>query len=132
MVGRGRATISLTSHGRAARLSMLVPEACRRDHPKPARHDLEDPWEFSGDLAVERHIHRIGWPNFQAGNLERANATDAAANAHGGIDRGPDEAPDRQVFDHDDVERSIVQVRARDPQVQETAENWRVDYREVD
>src|SRR3989442_12578864 len=93
----------------AARLSIVAPEVGRRDHPKPARHDLEDPWEFSGDLAVERHIHRIGWPNLQAGNLERANATDAAANAHGGIDRGPGEAPARRVVVHGGVDAAALQ-----------------------
>src|SRR3989442_4982041 len=71
----------------AARLSIVAPEVGRRDNPKPGRHDLEDPWEFSGDLAVERYIHRLGWPYFQPRNLERANATDAAAHANGGRDR---------------------------------------------
>src|SRR6266550_994993 len=39
---------------------------------------------------------------------------------------------DRQALDHDDVERSIVRIRTRNPQVEETAENWGVDHREVD
>src|SRR5207247_1461852 len=36
------------------------------------------------------------------------------------------------MFDHDDVQRSIVRIRAGDPQSEETAENGRVDDREVD
>src|SRR5438067_522956 len=94
----------------AARLSIVILEVCRREYPKPGRHDLEGPWELSGELAVERHIHGIGWPNRQPRNLEGANAMDAAADAQHGIDRGPDEAPDRQVLDHDDVERSVVRT----------------------
>src|SRR2546426_4279455 len=108
-----------------ARLLMRVPEACRRDHPKPGRHDLKDPREFSSNLAVERHIHRIGWPNLQPRNLERANATDAAADAHGGIDRGPNEAPDRQGVGHDDGERSVVPAPTPGPPVEGTPQNLR-------
>ena len=36
------------------------------------------------------------------------------------------------MFDHDDVQRSIVRIRAGDSQIEETAENGRVDDREVD
>src|SRR5256886_5429887 len=115
-----------------ARLLMRVPEACRRDHPKPGRHDLEDPREFSSDLAVERHIHRIGWPNLQPRNLERANATDAAADAHGGIDRGPNEAPDRQGVGHGDGEGSGVRGRTPGPPGEGTAGNRRPDHRDGD
>src|SRR2546426_12434352 len=105
-----------------ARLLMRVPEACRRDHPKPGRHDLEDPREFSSNLAVERHIHRIGWPNLQPRNLERANATDAAADAHGGIERGKNEAPDRQGFATDESERSHARGRTPEASGWETTE----------
>src|SRR5256714_1307006 len=116
----------------AARLSMVVPEVGRRDNPKRGRHDLEGPWEVSSDLPVKRYIHRFGWRYFQPRNLERANAPDTAPNADGGIDRRSDQATDRQVLDHDDVERSIVRIRTRNPQVEETAENWGVDHPEVD
>src|SRR2546428_13895061 len=84
----------------AARLSIVAPEVGRRDNPKPGRHDLEDPWEFSGDLAVERHIHRIGGTYLQPRHLERANATDATADAHGGVDRGPGQAPGGEGVGH--------------------------------
>src|SRR5439155_22804685 len=99
----------------AARLLILVPKASRCDHPKPGWHDLEDAREFAGELAVERHVHRIGWPHLQPLNLERENATDADAHANGGIDPGPDQAKDGQVYDHDDVQRSSDQVRTREP-----------------
>src|SRR2546426_2709374 len=108
----------------AARLSIVAPEVGRRDNPKPGRHDLEDPWEFSGDLAVERYIHRLGWPYFQPRNLERANATDAAAHANGGIDRRSDQATDRQGVRHDDGERSVARVPARDPQGEGNRQYW--------
>src|SRR5256886_12085532 len=114
----------------AARLSMVVPEVGRRDTPKRGRHDLEDPWELSSDLPVERYIHRFGGPYFQPRNLERANAPDAAPNADGGIDRRSDQATDRQGLDHDYVERSIVRIRTPNTQVEENAENLGGDYRE--
>src|SRR5207237_2426147 len=47
----------------AARLSMVAPEVCPCNHPKPARDDFEDARNFSGDFAVERHVHRVGGPN---------------------------------------------------------------------
>src|SRR5256714_14997346 len=107
----------------AARLSMVVPEVGRRDNPKRGRHDLEDPWELSSDLPVERYIHRFGWPYFQPRNLERANAPDAAPNADGGIDRRSDQATDRQGVAPDGGERLVVRVRTRNPPVAATAEN---------
>src|SRR2546428_2399259 len=101
----------------AARLSIVAPEVGRRDNPKPGRHDLEDPWEFSGDLAVERYIHRLGWPYFQPRNLERANATDAAAHANGGIDRRSDQATDRQGVGPDGGQPSLLGDPAPEPPV---------------
>src|SRR3989442_15323383 len=86
----------------AARLSIVAPEVGRRDNPKPGRHDLEDPWEFSGDLAVERYIHRLGWPYFQPRNLERANATDAAAHANGGVEPPAGKGAGRQGGGHEE------------------------------
>src|SRR5438093_9517071 len=115
----------------AARLSMVLPEVCWRNHPKPCWDDFEDPGGFFGDLAVERHIHRVGRPNLQPRNLEGANATDAATHAYGRVDRRTDQAPDWQVFDHDDVEGPIVRTRAGDSQAEETAKNGRVDHSEV-
>src|SRR2546430_10742559 len=115
----------------SARLSMVVPEVGRRDNPQRGRHDLEDPWELSRDLPVERYIHRFGWPYFQPRNLERANAPDAAPNADGGIDRRSDQATDRQGLDPDGVGRSLVRIRTPDPQVEGTPENWGAGHREL-
>src|SRR5438876_7652505 len=72
----------------AARLSMVAPEVCPCNHPKPARDDLEDARNFSSDFAVEGHIHRVGGPNLQPRNLEGANAADTASHADGRIERG--------------------------------------------
>src|SRR2546430_16442903 len=115
-----------------ARLSMVVPEVGRRDNPKRGRHGLEDPWELSSGLPVERYIHRFGWPYFQPRNLERANAPDAAPNADGGIDRRSGQATDRQGVHHDDLERSVVPIPTPEPPNQETAGNSGGDPREGD
>src|ERR1700686_1020723 len=116
---------------RAARLSMLVLEANRRDHAKAAGHDFEGPRNRAGDLAVQGDVHRLRRPNAQARNLKRAKAADPATHAKDGIERRAQQPPDRQVLDHDDGEGPVVRVRARKLEVEKSPKDGGVDHREM-
>src|SRR3989442_905761 len=72
---------------RAARLSMLLLEARRRDHPEPVRHDLEVSGNLPSDLTVEGHVHRLRCPDTQPRYLQRSNSADGPMHAKDGIER---------------------------------------------
>src|SRR2546430_1475732 len=117
---------------KAARLSTLVLEARRRDHPEPGRHDLEGPRKRSGDLTVKGDVHGLRCPDAQLRHLEGSKATDRPMHAKDGIERRAQQAPDGQVLDHDDVECPVVCARTRQPEVEKSAEDGRIDDRNVD
>src|SRR5881275_2423189 len=134
IVGRGRATISLTTNGstalptaitcktwaskpgahartpipasavrtaspskmartrsakarKAARLSMLVLQARRSDHPERGRHDLKAAGNLPRDLTVEGHVHGLWCPHAQPRYLQRSKAADGPVHAKDGIER---------------------------------------------
>src|ERR1700730_16634883 len=116
----------------AARLSMLVLDARRRDHAEPSRHNLKGPWNLAGDLAVEGDIHRLSRPHAQARDLERAQAADPAPHAKDWIECRAQQPPDRQGLDHDDVEGPVVQVCTRKLEVEKSPKDRGVDHREMD
>src|ERR1700674_3587546 len=116
---------------RAARLSMLVLEAHRRDHAKPTGHDFEGPRNLAGDLAVQGDVHRLPRPDAQARDLKRAKAADPATHAKDGIERRAQQPPDRQVLDHDDGEGPVVRVRTRELEVEKSPKDGGVDHREM-
>src|SRR6266853_1641416 len=72
---------------RAARLSMLVLEARRGDHPEPGRHDLEVRGNLPGDLTVKGDVHRLRCPDTQPRHLEGPKAADRPVHAKNGIER---------------------------------------------
>src|SRR6266550_5089082 len=117
---------------KAARLSMLVLEARRRDHPEPGRHDLEVPGNLPGDLTVKGDVHGLWCPDAQLRHLEGSKAMDRPMHAKDGIERRAQQAPDGQVLDHDDVEGPVVWARTRELEIEKSAEDGRIDDRNVD
>src|SRR5256886_8479290 len=126
------ATTRTAKARRAARLSMLVLEARRRDHPEPGRHDLEVPGKLAGDLTVKGDVHRLRCPDAQLRHLKGSKATDRPMHPKNGIERRAQKAPDGQVFDHDDVEGPVVCARTRELEIEKAAEDGRIDDGHVD
>src|SRR2546422_2639144 len=81
------ATTRTAKARRAARLSMLLLEGRRRDHPEPGRHDLEVPGNLPSDLTVKGDVHRLRCPDTQPRYLERSKAADGPMHAKDGIER---------------------------------------------
>src|SRR2546428_12106790 len=65
------ATTRIAKARRAARLSMLLLEARRRDQPEPGPPDLGLPGNLPSDLTVEGDVHRLRCPATQPRYLER-------------------------------------------------------------
>src|SRR6266568_3499201 len=93
---------------RAARLSMLLLKARRRDHPEPGWHNLEVRGNLPGDLTVKGDVHRLRCPYMQPRHLQGSKAADRPMHAKDGIERRAQQVPDGQVLDHDDVEDQVV------------------------
>src|SRR6266550_2661063 len=72
---------------KAARLSMLVLQARRSDHPERGRHDLKAAGNLPRDLTVEGHVHGLWCPHAQPRYLQRSKAADGPVHAKDGIER---------------------------------------------
>src|SRR2546422_111693 len=116
----------------AARLSIVVREGRGRDHAQPTADDVERARDPAGDLAVQRHVHRIGGYHPEARDLQRAKAADRSLDAKRRVQGGAKQASHRQVFDHEHVQRSVVRGGARNFEVEEAAEDRGVDDSKMD
>src|ERR1700694_1323212 len=116
---------------RAPRLSMLVLDLRRGDDPEPSRHDLEDAWKLPSDLAVQGDVHGSRGPDPQPRNLERAKTADRPMHAKEGIECRAQQAADRQMLDHDDVESPVVRTGTRELEAEQPAKYERMDARKV-
>src|SRR2546423_15273688 len=81
----------------AARLSALILEVRRRNDAQSGRNDLKRPRNLACDFAVERDIHRALRSDFDAGDRERANPTDAAADDYRPADDRAEQASSQVV-----------------------------------
>src|SRR5207244_569994 len=76
-----------TAKARAARLSMLLLKARRRDHPEPGWHNFEVRGNLPGDLTVKGDVNRLRCPHTQPRHLQGSKAADRPMHAKDGIER---------------------------------------------
>src|SRR5215472_239183 len=113
------------------RVYLDVFEIERHDYPQSfaGRHKVcRQP---SQHFAVQRHVEPLLGVNLQPSNLKCMYPFERPPDVEQLVDRGQDQAIRGQILDRQYVEQAVVRVGAANAQAHETAEDWRVDDREV-